>query len=92
MTSFNRKFASLAGALVLGFVSSLSVNAAEAAPAGTGPMCHPETRRIAVWPTNPKLAQIPRFETRTLAACDGGHAATKPERTAAAPSFGPRSR
>lgn len=84
MNTFNRKASSLAGLLILGFFSSLSAHAAESTPAT---MCHQETRRVAVWPTNPKLAQVPRFENRTLTVCDHDRATAKPERAASASSL-----
>ena len=84
MNTINRKTSSLAGLLVIGFFSTLSAHAAARGPAT---LCHQETRRVAVWPTNPKLAPVPRFETRTLTVCDHDRSAAKPERTAAASSL-----
>lgn len=71
MNTFNRKTSSIAGLLALGLFSALSANAGQTAPT-TNPSCRQETRRVAVWPVagNPKLQQIPRFETRTLTVCD----------------------
>ena len=84
MNTFNRKASSVAGLLIIGLFSSLAAHAADSTPAT---MCHQETRRVAVWPTNPKLAPVPRFETRTLTVCDHDRAAAKPERAAAASSL-----
>ena len=96
MNTFNRKASSLAGLLVLGLFSSLSVYAADDSSAtGTSPTCHQETRRVAVWPVGghpSKGVQIPRYETRTLVVCDHEKATSKPARTATRDTYGPRQR
>jgi hypothetical protein len=96
MNTFNRKTLSLAGLLVLGLFSSLSVYAADESPAtGTSPSCHQETRRVAVWPVGghpSKGSQIPRYETRTLVVCDHEKMMSKPARTVSKETYGPRQR
>ncbi|MEJ1962744.1 MAG: hypothetical protein WDO56_14845 [Gammaproteobacteria bacterium] len=97
MNTLNRKVTSIAGLLALGLFSTFSINAAErpvtAAPADS-PTCHQETRRVAAWPVggNPKLQQIPRFETRMLTVCDHEKTMSKPLRSASSVTYGPRQR
>jgi len=92
MNASIRSVPALAGLLALSLVGSLAAHAGEESATATR-MCHQETRRVAVWPTNPKLQQIPRFETRTVMVCDHQEAAAKkPPRTASPPTYGPRQR
>lgn len=91
MNAFNRKFASIAAIVAASLLTSISVNAAEGKPTSDSRTCHQVTKRVAVWPLGPKAVQIPKYETRTLTACDYDRA--KPSRTATQqPSFGPRYR
>ena len=97
MNTFNRKASSFAGLLALGLFGTFSVHAAEVSqPAADppGPTCHQEIRRVAVWPVggNPKIQQFPRFETRTLTACNHEKTMSKSARAASAQTFGPRVR
>jgi len=95
MNTFNRKASFVASLLAFGLFGALSVNAAEAsAAAGTGTSCHQVTHRVAVWPVggNPKIQQIPRFESRTLTVCDHDKAMAKTARSASSVTFGPRQR
>lgn len=93
MNTFNRNASSLAALLALGLFASVTANGAEGDTTGTSPMCHQETRKVAVWPIGghpSKGQQIPRYETRTLTVCDHEKTMSKPERTASRQSFGPR--
>ncbi len=93
MNTFNRKISLFAAIVGMGLFGSIAANAAESSQS-TGAACHQVTRKVAVWPVggNPKLQQSPRFVTRTLMACDHGRGASKPARSAAAPTYGPRAR
>jgi hypothetical protein len=95
MNTFNRKVSSLAVLLALGLFASVAANAAEGTTTGTSPMCHQETRKVAVWPVGGHLSkgqQVPRYESRMLTVCDHEKTISKPARSASKESFGPRYR
>jgi hypothetical protein len=79
MNKFNRKAPSIAGLFAVAVLGTLSANASQIVPTANT-SCRQETRRVAVWPVagNPKLQQIPRFETRTLTVCNHEKTMSKP--------------